>query len=102
MALSEEICVALTGIDGPAEQVERALQVLDRRMLELAEAELGEPMWDEIRGRARTALKRRRGGTSESEATLVLSKLCREFLRRQLELPILSLFTAAPGNSEEG
>lgn len=101
LALSDEIGGVLAGLEGPAEKVERALQVLDRRMLDLARAELGEAMWAEIRGRARRALERRRSGSPESEASLVLSRLCREFLRRQLELPTLSLFTSAPGSSHE-
>lgn len=102
LTLSAEISDALAGIDGPAEEIERALQALDRRMMELAEAELDETRLDEIRTRAGAALARTRPGSAERDTTAVVSRLYREFLRRQLELPTLSLFTTAPGHPDRG
>lgn len=101
LPLRDQIASALNGLDGAAEEVERSLQDLDRRMLRLAEAELDAATLAELGEHASKALTRSRGGMDAAEAAEVEACLYREFLRRRLALPTLSLFTALPAVGEE-
>jgi hypothetical protein len=96
LPLSDEISGSLQGLAGGAEEVERSLQELDRHMLQLAEADLDPPVLAEISAHARKALARSRRGMETGEAAEVEARLYREFLRRRLDLPTLSLFSTLP------
>ncbi len=96
----DEIATALGRLEGSAEAVEHSLLELDRQMLQLAEGELEASILSEIGEHARKALARSRRGMEAAEAAEVETRLYREFLRRRLALPTLSLFATFPAVEE--
>lgn len=94
--VGNEIGRRLIELEGGAESVEKALESLDQRMLDLAEEALDEGSRQALAEQTRKALERAlRGGGVDSEIELE-RRLFREFLRRHLGLPTLSLFARLP------
>jgi len=94
--IGKEIGDRLGRIEGAAESVEKALEALDARLLDLADEALDSGSRAELSEQTRAALDRAlSGGGLEASADLE-QRLFREFLRRRLGLPTLSLFAALP------
>lgn len=96
LSTAAEIRSRLAALEGPAEEIESVLQRLDREMLERAAKELDPETLEAVRERACRALDRSRRNLKDEEANEVEAGLFREFLRRRLGLPTLSLFHTGP------
>jgi len=82
----------LDALDGSPDVVEKSLVDLDRRLLEIAERSLDRTALDKIGLSVDRSLERVRARMDEEEVARVRLRLFREAVRRQCELPVLSLF----------
>jgi len=91
--VGEVIGGKLAQIDGSAEAVEKSLERLDRQMLDLADRDVDDVERTEITRQARSALARALSSGGLEVSADLEGRLYREFLRRRLGLPTLSLFS---------
>lgn len=90
----EELEERLRGLEGNPEEVERDLEALDREMLDLCAASLEATTRKRLEKRAERALERARDRVEAEELEGLLERLEREGVRRELDLPTLSLFSS--------
>ena len=95
VALAERV----RSLDGDAEEVERALEALDREMVATARETLSTAERDELASRARQKTGELLSRLAEAEHAETLEVLELRLLRTSLELPVLSLFSAAARES---
>lgn len=92
----EDMPERIVALEGEPEDVEAALASLDREMIEIAAAGLDEAKLVTIRDSIEKSLAKLDSRLDEAEASLMRERLLREAVRRQLNLPVLSLFATDP------
>ena len=94
----------ITALTGDPEAVEAALVGLDRELLDEAASRLGEAEREKLAARAAVSLAAVAGRLPEAEVEVATRRLERRLLRRELRLPVLSLFSpeAEAGDPGEG
>ena len=86
------IADALDSLEGSPDVVERALVDLDKQLLQLAERSLDSVTLDNIGQSVDRSLARVSARMDDNEMARVRARLFRESVRRQHDLPVLSLF----------
>lgn len=85
---------AVLGLTGTAEDIERQLAELDSRMLDEVSTRLSKGSLEEIERSVENSMAKVPARLAEAEADRVRHRLVREAIRRELGLPVLSLFAA--------
>jgi len=94
----------IAALAGDPEAVEAVLVDLDRELLDSAASRLGEGDRERLAARAAVSLAAVAGRLPEAEVEVATRRLERRLLRRELRLPVLSLFSpeAEAGDRGEG
>jgi hypothetical protein len=85
----------LLSLSGSAEQVEESLVTMERRLLDELSMNLDGATMDRLRTRAAESLERMGGRVAPADRQDLEDRLIRESLRKELDLPTLSLFAVA-------
>lgn len=92
--VAEDLADRIVALQGTPEFVEDSLASLDREMIDSVSASLDEGVRREIESSLVVSLNKLQSRLDEAEARGVRDRLWREAVRRRLELPVLSLFSA--------